>query len=65
MSSPLYVVCRRGNDSQEAAEAIRDALISSPTTFEGEVAKIFDVKGGVVAWGREIGGGEKGGWPTY
>jgi adenylyltransferase/sulfurtransferase len=40
----LYVVCRRGNDSQRAVAALREAGL----------AHAVDVVGGVEAWAREV-----------
>ena len=41
---PLYVVCRRGNDSQRAVAALRRAGISHGV----------DVVGGMEAWARDV-----------
>lgn len=41
---PLYVVCRRGNDSQRAVAALRRVGISHGV----------DVVGGIEAWAREV-----------
>ncbi|KAL7410661.1 hypothetical protein BDY24DRAFT_407766 [Mrakia frigida] len=56
----VYFVCRRGNDSQEAARAL-----AAEEEMKGRGLEIVDVKGGVVAWGRDVKGGEEGGWPVY
>ena len=48
---PLYVVCRRGNDSQRAVAALRAAGISHAV----------DVVGGMEGWAREVDPG----FPTY
>jgi adenylyltransferase/sulfurtransferase len=46
----VYVVCRLGNDSQTAAEALRGACrISGP----GNIV-IKDVIGGLRAWARDV-----------
>lgn len=43
---PIYVICRRGNDSQLAVKHLQCMLKTSP--------EIKDVKGGLNAWGKEI-----------
>jgi adenylyltransferase/sulfurtransferase len=48
---PLYVVCRRGNDSQRAVAALRAA----------GVVHAVDVVGGMEAWAAEVDPG----FPTY
>lgn len=48
---PLYVVCRRGNDSQRAVAALRAAGISHGV----------DVVGGLEAWAAQVDAG----FPTY
>jgi len=48
---PLYVVCRRGNDSQRAVARLRDLGI----------AHAVDVVGGMEGWAREVDPG----FPTY
>ena len=40
---PLYVVCRRGNDSQRVAQLLKDSGI----------ARVMDVVGGLQAWAEE------------
>lgn len=41
----LYIVCRLGNDSQIAANALRDAGCNS---------KVVDVIGGLKAWAKNV-----------
>jgi adenylyltransferase/sulfurtransferase len=48
---PLYVVCRRGNDSQRAVARLRQLGI----------AHAVDVVGGMEGWAREVDPG----FPTY
>lgn len=50
-SPPLYVVCRRGNDSQRAVARLRQLGI----------AHAVDVVGGMEGWAREVDPG----FPTY
>lgn len=40
---PLYVVCRRGNDSQRVAQLLKDSGITN----------VVDVVGGLQAWAEE------------
>jgi adenylyltransferase and sulfurtransferase len=42
---PVYVLCRRGNDSVRATAAL---LVRYPTM------KIFNIEGGLNSWSREI-----------
>lgn len=58
----IYLICRRGNDSQLAAVSLSKALAGSQV---GESVDVFDVKGGVNAWGRSVVGGLENGWPDY
>ena len=44
---PVYVVCRRGNDSQVAVKKFQHLL-------SGEKVQIRDIKGGLHAWARSI-----------
>lgn len=45
-SDNIVLICKQGNDSQVAALALRKAL--------GENARIRDVRGGLVAWAKEV-----------
>ncbi|KAG8778060.1 Urmylation protein, partial [Serendipita sp. 398] len=47
----IYIVCRLGNDSQIAAEALRD-LRRASSGFEAVIIK--DVIGGLRAWAKEV-----------
>ena len=49
----LFVVCRRGNDSQRAVRLLRAA---------GVQGDVVDVRGGLAAFAREVPGG---GFPAY
>ena len=40
---PLYVICRRGNDSQRVVQLLKDSGI----------ARVMDVVGGLQAWAEE------------
>ncbi|XP_071505068.1 adenylyltransferase and sulfurtransferase MOCS3-like [Diadema antillarum] len=44
---PIYVVCRRGNDSQKAVLQLRELLASSPVTIK-------DLSGGLTAWATRV-----------
>jgi len=46
-AGPIIVVCRLGNDSQIAANSLRDAERESPRA-------IFDMVGGLRAWSRDV-----------
>ncbi|ODN96387.1 adenylyltransferase and sulfurtransferase [Cryptococcus wingfieldii CBS 7118] len=48
ISSEMVFICRRGNDSQIAAAALRKAIPNS------ETVRIRDVRGGLKSWGKEI-----------
>ncbi|ODO03157.1 hypothetical protein I350_06002 [Cryptococcus amylolentus CBS 6273] len=48
ISSETVFICRRGNDSQIAAAALRKAIPNS------ETIRIRDVRGGLKSWGKEI-----------
>ncbi|TYJ54304.1 hypothetical protein B9479_005063 [Cryptococcus floricola] len=48
ISSETVFICRRGNDSQIAAAALRKAIPNS------ETVRIRDVRGGLKSWGKEI-----------
>jgi adenylyltransferase/sulfurtransferase len=43
----IYVICRLGNDSQIAAEALR-------SVGSDEVRVVRDIVGGLRAWSREV-----------
>ena len=43
----VYVLCRRGNDSQKATLQLQQMLKSLPVTVK-------DVQGGLTAWSRHI-----------
>ena len=43
----MYVVCRRGNDSQKAVVLLKEKLASLPVTIK-------DVKGGLTAWTKQV-----------
>lgn len=45
LDSPIYVVCRRGNDSQKAVLHIRSLLQRND---------VWDIAGGLEAWSREV-----------
>ncbi|KAG5653797.1 hypothetical protein H0H81_010467 [Sphagnurus paluster] len=47
-STKTYVVCRLGNDSQIAADALRSV------SLDGSAANVKDVVGGLRAWSREV-----------
>ncbi|XP_064622456.1 adenylyltransferase and sulfurtransferase MOCS3-like [Lineus longissimus] len=44
---PVYVVCRRGNDSQSAVKALQEHLKDLPVVIK-------DIRGGLTAWARKI-----------
>lgn len=48
LTPDVVFVCRRGNDSQIAAAALRKALDSK------EDVRVRDVRGGLKAWSREV-----------
>ncbi|OWZ78520.1 adenylyltransferase and sulfurtransferase [Cryptococcus neoformans Bt85] len=48
LTPDIVFICRRGNDSQIAAAALRKALDA-----KGDV-RVRDVRGGLKAWGREV-----------
>ena len=59
----MYLICRRGNDSVVAARALRRHLAGEVERGEGTAqggsqgggrVEIFDVKGGLVGWAREV-----------
>jgi adenylyltransferase/sulfurtransferase len=59
----VVFVCRKGNDSQIAARAYRDALEEGGRAGRGgvglvekvgKVGKVRDLTGGLVAWSREV-----------
>ncbi|KAG0555941.1 hypothetical protein KC19_11G014500 [Ceratodon purpureus] len=41
---PLYVICRRGNDSQQAVQVLRSAGFNS----------VYDITGGLQSWVQEV-----------
>lgn len=41
---PVYVICRRGNDSQEAVQVLRNAGFNS----------VYDITGGLQSWVQEV-----------
>ena len=41
---PVYVICRRGNDSQQAVEVLRSAGFNS----------VYDITGGLESWVQEV-----------
>lgn len=43
----IYVICRLGNDSQLAAEALRSVCLDEPVL-------VRDIVGGLRAWSREV-----------
>ena len=43
----VFVVCRRGNDSQKAVVLLKEKCASLPVTIK-------DVKGGLTAWTKHI-----------
>lgn len=45
-SDEVIVVCKKGNDSQVAAAALRKRL--------GETSRVRDVRGGLIAWARDV-----------
>lgn len=49
---PLYVVCRRGNDSQQAVQLLREMLPSYLTSPLPLV--ISDIIGGITHWSDAI-----------
>ncbi|CDZ97135.1 molybdenum cofactor synthesis 3 [Phaffia rhodozyma] len=77
----IYLICRRGNDSQLAARALSDALTLSeasnpggPGHADGQL-EVLDVRGGTNAWGRMVSrrnegeseeeGKDRVDWPEY
>ncbi|XP_033354047.1 adenylyltransferase and sulfurtransferase MOCS3 isoform X2 [Bombus vosnesenskii] len=46
-NASLYVMCRRGNDSQKAVKSLQEI-------FQGNNLKIKDVIGGIHAWSKKI-----------
>lgn len=48
LTPDVIFICRRGNDSQIAASALRKALDSQ------EDVRVRDVRGGLKAWSREV-----------
>ncbi len=44
---PVYVVCRRGNDSQRAVKILQDKLKDLPVAIK-------DITGGLTAWAHQI-----------
>lgn len=44
--TPTYIICRLGNDSQIAAEALRG--------LEGRNMAVKDVVGGLRAWSKDV-----------
>lgn len=48
LTPDVIFICRRGNDSQIAASALRNALDSQ------EDVRVRDVRGGLKAWSREV-----------
>lgn len=51
LSSPIYLVCRRGNDSLLAARALSRHLA---TQAQAPQVKLVDVMGGLTAWSRDV-----------
>lgn len=49
---PVYLVCRLGNDSQEAVRLLKDRLGS----VEDEKGRIKDIRGGLRAWRERVDG---------
>jgi adenylyltransferase and sulfurtransferase len=49
---PVYLVCRLGNDSQEAVKLLKDRLES----VEDEKGRIKDIRGGLRAWRERVDG---------
>jgi adenylyltransferase/sulfurtransferase len=47
--APIFVVCRRGLDSQEAVEKLKDLGVDN-----GGTRKIIDIMGGMKAWKEEV-----------
>ncbi|CAH1398974.1 unnamed protein product [Nezara viridula] len=45
-NEPVYVICRRGNDSQKAVKKLRELMLLNQD--------FFDVRGGLHAWARDI-----------
>lgn len=43
----VYVMCRRGNDSQKAVKSLQEI-------FQGSNLEIKDVIGGIHAWSKKI-----------
>jgi adenylyltransferase/sulfurtransferase len=54
LPSEVYFMCRRGNDSSIAAQALRAALSDSKSGKEGEKCRVKDVFGGVRAWSDKV-----------
>ncbi|ORY54469.1 hypothetical protein BCR35DRAFT_296691 [Leucosporidium creatinivorum] len=50
-SSPIYLVCRRGNDSLLAARALSRHLSTQPQAPQVE---LVDVMGGLTAWSQDV-----------
>ena len=46
---PIFVVCRRGLDSQEAVEKLKEMGLD-----KGGKRKIMDIIGGMKAWKQEV-----------
>lgn len=49
--SPIYLICRRGNDSLLASRALTRHLASQPAAPQVE---LVDVMGGLTAWSRDV-----------
>jgi adenylyltransferase/sulfurtransferase len=44
---PVYVVCRRGNDSQRAVKILQSKFSDLSVTFQ-------DIQGGLHGWAKEV-----------
>ena len=51
-SLPVYVICRRGNDSVKATQLLRS--LSSTDDIKSDEPKIYNVEGGLNAWHDEV-----------
>ena len=55
ISAPIFVVCRRGNDSQVAVQLIRKRLSQqSPLAAVDPLISVKDLIGGLTYWSDHI-----------
>lgn len=48
--SPVYVICKQGNDSQKAVQVMEKMMGGS----EVDIVTIKDICGGLMAWAKKI-----------